>query len=227
MKRFKFATGMLISSFLLSACGIIEVGVEDQTEEPLSPASTAIVDEQVTAEIETAMPVNPTEESETSSEMTTAEPPLAATEVVDQPNEETGSNPPGWLRYQNEDIGIEFLHPPETYVEEREPSSPVTWNESLPDGLVEEQLYSAIVYQDIEQENPPANRQAILEIKLVANPTVSVHLMGYRYTCEGMMPFTEFWALFGDHTDIIFSAAWAEMFSPLSDDILATVTFTQ
>ncbi len=101
----------------------------------------------------------------------------------------------------------------------------------------------------------PSGPQLILEVKLVANPeqasvavmaerfgqrcpgprpealqptTVSVGLSGFRYDCEGIdgIIFNEFWGPHPSDPQLLIGAAWADMYAPLADDILATVTFT-
>jgi hypothetical protein len=209
--------------------------------------------EEMTPEPKPSETVKPTMPPATPEDVTTAEPVMTSEPPTTEPKDEA-SGPTDWQQYRNDEFGFELWHPPGTYIEEQEPSSPEAWNEALPDGLVEEQFYSAVVFQELDGPDTPASRQAILEIKLVANPddrtlgvmaelfsyrcpgplteplgatTMSIHLMGYRYTCEGMLPFTEFWAPYADQSDTLFGAAWATMFSPLSEDILATVTFDQ
>lgn len=234
----------------LSACGTLEVGVEE----------TSADNGTATAEVESPTPTITTSDETPSTFVTvgpddnsSAEPTPAATESIAEPQQDSGTNPPGWQIYRNDEFGIELLHPPGTYIEEMEPSSPEFWSVDIPEGITEEQLFSAVVFQEGGGESDSPSRQAILEIKLVANPeatsviemadlfsrrcpgallesleatTISVHLMGYRYTCEGMMTFTELWAQYGDRSDVIFGAAWAEMFSPLSENILSTVVFS-
>ncbi len=251
MKKISLALLLLLAAGLLSACGTVDISLEDQSDEGPTPVVPDSDDGAMTSEPQPSETVKPTLLPATPEDVATVEPVITSEPPTTGPQDET-SGPADWLQYRNDEFGVELWHPPGTYIEEREPSSPEAWNEKLPDGLVEEQLYSAVVFQDLEGEGNPASRQAILEIKLVANrdgvplsamaelfsfrcpgplaeplgsTTMSIQLMGYRYTCEGMMPFVEFWAPYADQNDTLFGAAWAAMFSPLSEDILATVTF--
>jgi len=176
-------------------------------------------------------------------------------QATPEPSVGSDSAPLDWQVYRSDDYGIGLLHPPGTFVKLIEPASPTACSVELPACIVEEQVFSAVVMrQEADQSGLPdaGGSQAILEIKVATNPdgqtvaamadlfsqrcigaliapveatTISAQLEGYRYTCEGMAAFTEFWAPFGDRTDLLFGAAWAVAASPLSEDILSTVTF--
>jgi hypothetical protein len=253
MKKLVCTLGIMLSAVLLSACGTIEVGLEEQPVATAAPILT-IAGETVETPVSTLPTSAPSPPATTTPESGATIEPLASEEAdTAESKGGSGTNPPGWLHYQNDDFGIEFWHPPGTFIEEREPYSPEFWSgESEP--IIEVVLFSVNVLQEAEGGDDSPAPQNILEIKAVANPdalsvgamadlfsrrcpgeileqleptAVSVHLMGYRYTCEGMMLFTELWAPYGGQTDMLLGAAWAEMFSPLSEDILATVSFFQ
>jgi hypothetical protein len=254
MNKYLCALGVISSAILLSACGTIEVGLEEQVAATATQIQTVDGESQDTpgSTLTAAVP-SPTV-TETPETSTTIEPLPTGEAGTAESQGESGTNPPGWLYYQNDEFGIEFWHPPGTFIEEREPYSPEFWSVEFPEGIIEQVLFSASVLQDAGGGDESPTQQSILEIKAVANPetlsvseiadlfsrrcpgqllkpleptTISIHLMGYHYTCEGMLPFTEFWAPYDGQTGMLLGAAWAEMFSPLSEDILATITFFQ
>lgn len=254
MKMLVCTLGIMLSAVLLSACGTVEIGLEEQPVATATPVPTDVNEMQETP-LSTLTTTAPSATATTTPENSTPVEPLSPDkEVTTEPQGESGTNPAGWLHYQNDEFGIEFWHPSGTFIEEGEPYSPEFWSVEFPEGIIEEVLFSAFVLQDGGGGDDSPTRQNIVEIKAVANPdalsvsemaelfshrcpgqilepleatTISVHLMGYRYSCEGMLPFSEFWAPFDGQTDMLLGAAWAEMFSPLSEDILATVTFFQ
>jgi hypothetical protein len=160
--------------------------------------------------------------------------------------------PADWQRFYDAEFGIELWHPPGTIAEIGEPARPEFSSIEYPEGIVEDQLFVVRVIHKEGGALGPPGPQVILEIKLVANPegknvgvvadifskrcpgellslpqptTINVHLSGFRYDCEGMMVFTEFWSPYPADPQIVFGAAWSDMSAPLSDEILATVAF--
>lgn len=171
------------------------------------------------------------------------------------PSAGAAAAPPDWQVYRSQDYGFGLRHPPGTFVRLLEPASPTACSAELPACIVEEQVFSAVVMQQAGDQtglSGAGGPLAILELKLVTNPdgktagamadlfsqrcvgallapveptTFSVQLRGYRYTCEGMAAFTEFWAPLGERADLLFGAAWAAAAAPLSEEILSTLTF--
>ena len=41
------------------------------------------------------------------------------------------------------------------------------------------------------------------------------------------MVFTEFWAPYGNHPNVLFGAVWADSFSPVVEEILSTVSLSE
>jgi hypothetical protein len=226
----------LLLAILLTACGTVEVGLLDDSGETREVTST------------TSPAVEPAITEQSSVTPTTA-PPAETPEAPAASTESVQAAPAGWQQFQDEEHGIELWHPPGTTVVIGQPARPVFSNSDYPEGIVEEQVFVARVMQ---QEGESTAPRSILEVKLVAKPeerpavemadlyskrcpgplqgpieptTINVQLSGYRYACEGMdgIIFNEFWSPVPGNSDLLFGAAWADMFSPLADEILATV----
>jgi hypothetical protein len=158
------------------------------------------------------------------------------------------STPSDWRLFKNSEFGISLWHPPGTSIRLIDASTPTYCGPGGLECIAEEQLFSAVVIQEA------GDQQSVVEFKVVNNPeekstaemaemfsqrcpgsltspleatTLSVELAGYRYSCEGMMTFVEFWAPFGDRSDRLLGAAWAESAAPLSEEILMTLSITQ
>jgi hypothetical protein len=249
--RITLVLGFLLLAWTLSSCGTIEVDLADErdanatqlagdggpAEQAVQPPATSQVAE--TPQVTLAATLPALEETP---------------ESVVTPAAASQDGPAGWLRFYDGDYGIELWHPEGTTVELGQPSRPVFSSVEFPDGIVEEQLFVVRVMQDEGGAFGPGSPQAILEIKLVANSeekraaemaelfskrcpgpasdslqpsTINVQLSGFRYSCEGMdgIIFNDFWAPLPADPGLLFGATWADMSSPLADDILATVAF--
>ncbi len=237
--------GALALVWGLSACGTIQVDVAEEDQE--SEALVAEV-ESPTAGLAEATPTQTATEQaevETSATPEASITPGAAVQVA----------PSEWQRFYDESYGVELWHPPGTTAMIDQPARPVFSSVEYPDGIAEEQVFVVRVMNEEGGPFGPGGPQVILELKLVANPqetaaalmaelfskrcpgpapdslqptTVNVQLSGFRYGCEGIdgIIFNEFWAPHPSDPQLLFGAVWAEMSSPLADQILATVTFT-
>jgi hypothetical protein len=212
-----------------------------------SPQPTATASE--TTASKTTVP-----ETTTAEATATAEVPSPTPEEMETSTAGAQSAPAGWQRFYDAEYGIELWHPPGTIAEIGEPARPEFSSVEHPEGIVEEQLFVVRVIHEEGGALGPPGPQAILEVKLVANTegkrvgevaelysrrcpgelhslpqatTINVHLSGYRYDCEGMMVFTEFWSPYPADPQIVFGAAWSDMSAPFSDEILATVAYIE
>jgi hypothetical protein len=244
--------GLLLLVWGLPACGTIQVDVADEGQQ-----SDASVDE-VKGTVVSADEVTPTEaavEEPEAESQATPSPAAIIPEASDMPDAAVQDAPAEWQRFYDDEYSLTFWHPPGTTAVIGEPARPVFSSVEYPDGIVEDQVF---VVRVINEEGGPFGRpgpQAILEVKLVANPdetpvaamadlfskrcpgpasdslqptTVNVQLSGFHYNCEGIdgIIFNEFWAPHPGDPQLLFGAAWSEMSSPLADEILATVSLT-
>jgi hypothetical protein len=262
--KFIYSLAILLLAGLLAACGTIEVSLADEvsvvelgdeTGEPAdevtggpestaAPTATATI---ATATIAAATETRPAEPT------VTLEPTAAAPTTTVIPTAVAQAAPAGWEQFYNDEYGIGLWHPPGTVAIIGEPASPTFSSVEYPDVIVEEQVFVVRVMNEEGGAFGPPGPQAILNIKLVANPdgkpigqvaeifsnrcldgplsppqptTINVQLSGYRYSCVGIdaMILNEFWSPHPEDPQLTFGAAWWDMSAPLSDEILATVS---
>lgn len=236
----------------LSACGTIEVGLEDEGEEALAQVGS---DEGTTVSTAEASPTATATERPEVAPSATASPAAETPEASATPSAVVQVAPADWQRFYDETYGLTLWHPPGTTAVIGEPAQPVFSSLEFPEGIVEEQVFVVRVIQEEGGPFGPGGPQVILEVKLVANPeqasvavmaerfgqrcpgsppdslqptTVTVGLSGFRYGCEGIdgIIFNEFWGPHPTDPLLLVGAVWADMSAPLADNILATVTFT-
>jgi len=244
--------GLLLLVWGLSACGTIQVDVAEEGQQ-----SDAPVDE-VAATADSADGALPTETAVAEPEaesLATPSPPAATPEASVMPDAAVQDAPAEWQRFHDDEYNLTLWHPPGTTAVLGEPARPVFSSVEYPDGIVEDQVFVVRVINEEGGPFGPSGPQAILELKLVANPdqtpvaamadlfskrcpgpasdslqptTINVQLSGFRYSCEGIdgIIFNEFWAPYPGDPQLLFGAAWSDMSSPLADEILATVSLT-
>lgn len=245
--------GALLLVWGLSACGTIEVDMADEGEidgaliEGVESTITSTVESSPTEAATGTPEVEPLETPSPLAETPEASVTTTSPAVQDAPAD--------WQRFHDDSYGITLWHPAGTNAVIGEPSRPVFSSIEFPEGIVEEQVFVVRVIQEEGGPFGPSGPQVILEVKLVANPnetsvavmaerygqrcpgpapdslqptTVSVGLSGFRYSCEGIdgIIFNEFWAPHPSDPQLLVGAVWADMSSPLADQILATVAIT-
>jgi hypothetical protein len=244
--------GALLLVWGVSACGTIEVDVANSgqgDDAPVAGLEATIAGTVAVTPTTTATETLPVESPATPSP--SAEAPIASA----TPGPVVQDAQADWQRFYDEEHGIALWYPPGATAVIGEPSRPVFSSVEFPDGIVEEQVFVVRVMQEEGGPFGPSGPQLILEVKLVANPdetnaaimaerysqrcpgpisdslqpmTVSVGLSGFRTSCEGIdgIIFNEFWAPDPDDPQLLLGATWADMSSPLADEVLATITFT-
>ena len=257
--RFFYGLGILLLASLLAACGTIEVSLADEVSVVELGDVTGESADGSTGSLEsTPTPLASATNAEATKTPTfepaaTPEPTVVVQEETATSTTVAQTAPVGWLHFIDDEYGVELWHPPGTIVIVEEPATLESWNVEYPDGIFEEQVFVVRIMNEEGGALGPPGPQAILEVKLVANPdgqsigqvaelfskrcldgpltspqptTVNVQLSGYRYSCEGIdgMIISEFWSPHPRDTQLTFGAAWFERSAPLSDEILATVS---
>jgi hypothetical protein len=244
--------GALLLMLAISACGTIEVGLADESIEDSVLTSN---DQDDTFNTEEPRPTATATDSPLVEPLTSPTPPVGSTGAPPTATTTAQGAPVGWQRFSDLEYGLELWHPPGTTAVIGEPSRPTFSSPEFPDGIVEEQEFVVRIVQEEGGPFGPPGPLAILEVKVVANPlertvaemadlfskrcpgsvadpikptTINPQLSGYRYGCEGMdgIIFNELWAPHPNGPGLLIGAAWADMSAPLSDEILATLSFS-